>query len=189
MKDGYAVVAGDTQLNDKNGAVDLTGIKVFPIDQKTVVGLVGDYGGHLQSIDLLRRRYTQEDGSFVEKTATLYGLLKQYAESFNGIVVTVDDKGVFYSILSDKEEWNSGIVKAKNGEVKVLIPPDVKEEYCYQFITSLTGLKNQAVSCIKAVGKVSNSVNEKVFGAEMTVHEVKYFTDGIKYEDIDVRIA
>ena len=56
MRPGYAVVAGDTQLNDDNGKRPETGIKVFPVfDENTVIGLVGDYRGHLKTIEQIKK--------------------------------------------------------------------------------------------------------------------------------------
>ena len=185
MKKQYAVVAGDTQLNDENGKITATGIKILPVDNHTVIGLVGDYRGHLSFFEKLRSlSIAQKD--FNEKTKICYDLLKECCNDFNGILVAVDNKETRYSVLSSKIELVSKI--AGDGEVKVLLPPDVKEEFCYPYVTSLDDLKQQAVNCIRAVGSVSVSVNEKVFGFELTKNGLRPFTDGIDYENITFRI-
>lgn len=187
MRSGYSIVAGDTQLNDENGKRPETGIKVFPLDDFTVLGLVGDYTGHLNTIQKFKG-YGERLLSFEEKTTLISKLLSENCKDYNGIMVCVMDGKTLYSIFSNHKDWESVPKVAHDGEVKVLVPPDVKEEFCYPYITSLFDIKSQAIRCVKAVGSCSTSVNDKVFGAEITSGGSTFFTDGIQYDDITVRI-
>ena len=42
------VIAGDTQLNDDNGVLPITGMKVIPVGQYAIAGFTGDYDGTIQ---------------------------------------------------------------------------------------------------------------------------------------------
>ena len=187
MRPGYSVVAGDTQLNDENGRRPETGIKVFPLDDYTVVGLVGDYTGHLNTIQSFIA-HSDKRLAFEEKTSLFSKLLSEKCKDYNGIMVCVIDGKTLYSVFSSQEDWKSVPTTAHEGEVKVLVPPDVKEEFCYPYITSLIDIKAQAIRCVKAVGSRSTSVNDKVFGAELTGKGTIFFTDGIQYNDITMRL-
>ena len=39
------IIAGDTQLNDDNGPLPFTGMKVVPVGNTMVAGLAGEYEG------------------------------------------------------------------------------------------------------------------------------------------------
>lgn len=187
MKNRYAIVAGDTQLNNESGSIADTGVIVFPLDDHTVIGLVGDYKGHLKTIEEIMA-VDKSKMELSDLVSEIHKQLNRNADDYNGIIVRVNEGGTYFAVLSSHDGWGSGIQKSANREVKVLVPPDVKEEYCYSYITSLDNLKRQAINCVKTVGRKSESVNQKVFGAELTPGGIMLFTDGINYDDITVRI-
>ena len=73
-------------------------------------------------------------------------------------------------------------------EVKVLLPPEITMEMCKPFISSLDNLKSQVINCIKQISRLSDTVNDKVFGLETDGEKCKAFTSGIEYSDITIRI-
>jgi hypothetical protein len=78
-------------------------------------------------------------------------------------------------------------INSNNTEIKLLLPPDVKEDFCKPFFLSPFTIKKQAVDCIKAVSKVSGSVNDMVYGVEIKNGVIYQFTDGIDIMDIDYK--
>lgn len=65
MRPGYSVIAGDTQLNDDNGETPIKGIKVFAVDNSTVVGFAGNY---------------KEGRHVMDKFLSMYDVKKEFDE-------------------------------------------------------------------------------------------------------------
>lgn len=183
MKSGYSIIAGDTQLNDDNGPITATGIKVFPVNNNIVIGFTGNYLEGRESVDGFLSAY-KDQKLFSEKAKVLSNLLKTRCKDGNVILVETFIHNTEYALFSSKEEWAPDIHVLSGVQVKTLFPPDVEESEYYRYITSPDNLKSQVINCIRAVSKDSSSVNDKVYGIEMDGHGLKQFTDGIEFEAI-----
>lgn len=183
MKSGYSIVAGDTQLNDDNGPIEATGIKVFPVDRNIVAGFTGNYLEGRESIDEFISAHKAKK-LFSEKAQMLSELLRRRCKDGNAILVETCITTTKYALFSSKDDWTSDIQVLSGVQVKALFPPDVHEENYYKNITSPDNLKPQVINCIRAVSRDSASVNDKIYGIEMDGYGLKQFTEGIEFKAI-----
>ncbi len=190
IEENSFIIAGDTQLNDDNGKIDQTGIKVFPIDPSFVIGITGDYFGYLSVVNRMISE-NNSDLPFAEKIKLLNYLFYQESISANVIAVGRNKGNMYFTTMSDKTKWHYTIetVKGKgNASVKFLLPPDVEERFCYPFFSNLNNLQNSVINCIRAVSKKSASVNDSIFGVMTKGTDLQFFTNNIDYNKIDYRI-
>ena len=187
MKPGYSIVAGDTQLNDDNGALSIMGIKVFPIDACMVIGFTGNYiEGRAAISEFMEQHKGKKD--FLGNVSLLSKCLKTHCKKGNVILVETKNDKTWYAILSDKYNWKYECKQVLCTEVKTLLPDDnddVNDEYCRNYINSEEKLRSQIIDCIKAVSHISRSVNDKVFGFEMNGSNLFQFTEGVSLSEID----
>lgn len=183
MKSGYSIIAGDTQLNDDNGPIAATGIKVFPVNNNIVIGFTGNYLEGRKTVGEFCSVY-KDRKLFSEKAKLLSYILKRKCRDGNVILVETFIHITEYALFSSKEEWNPDIHVLSDVQVKALFPPDVEEGKYYRYITSPDNLKAQVINCIRAVSNDSASVNDRVYGIEMDGNGLKQFTDGIEFDSI-----
>ena len=182
------IIAGDTQLNDDNGPLPFTGMKVVPVGNTMVAGLAGDYEGYRKVADYFSSKPELHFLSFQDKAEAICSLLHHSGVKCNFVLAGFENNVPQIVCTGTDYGYRYHIEQVNNGTVRTLLPPDVTDEMCRRFFTSIYGLKIQTVNCIRGVSRISQSVNDKICGFEITPHSLKCVTDGIKYEDISVRI-
>lgn len=184
MKPGYAIVAGDTQLNDDNGPIKALGAKVYKIDESTIVGITGEYLGARLAVGGLQSEF-KEKKDFTGKANLLSKMMKEWCNKGNAIIVEVKNGRTQFATMSDKSGWRIELNPClKEIQVKILFPPDITLEFCQQYILSEDNIKEQIVECIKAVAGVSESVNDKIMGMETDGTTMLQFTCGVELSEL-----
>lgn len=181
----YGIVAGDTQLNDDNGKIELTGMKVAPVSDDAVIGFTGHYFEETAAIAEYANNRMDTDFSVAVKD--LRQCFQRNCSEGNAIIIKIQNGSMKYAILDSKRNWEYSIIFANGIDLELLLPPDVNEDFCEPFFLSPLPLKNQVISCIKAVSKVSDFVNDKVYGVEIKNGRIHQFTDGIDIMDINYK--
>lgn len=182
MRPGYSVLAGDTQLNDDNGETPIKGIKVFAVDNSTVVGFTGNYKEGRHVMDKFLSMYDVKK-EFDEKALLLSGILKGYCKKGNVILVETKLGKTQYAIYSDDFGWGCRKKTVTQPEVIPLLPPGFPEKEGYEFDSS-SNYRHQAIDSVKWVSQRSKFVNGIVYGTEMDGQTVSHFTDGIDISDV-----
>lgn len=187
MKDSIYVL-GDTQLNDENGAVEETGIKVVPIGNNTLVGFTGTYHYFINMMQNLTEDIV--NATFKDKILFVKEYIQTNDAKNNVVIVGIEDGVTKYAVLGRDYGYNISISSIENNiaEIKVLLPPEVTEYFCKQYIHSMICIKTQMCNCIKAVSTKSQSVNDKIMGFYMNKDSIQLITENIKYEDITYRL-
>lgn len=186
MTPGRCIIAGDTQLNDDNGPIKATGIKVLPINNHTAIGITGRYCEYLDAYNEVISQCTNEP-SYGKIKELFSASLKEHCPQYNAVIVQCNTACNYFTLLSSGGT-DEGIYVAADGTVKALLPPGITTEECQRIMTPSNDLKDSMISCIRGVSKISNTVNAKVFGLEFSPSELRSFTDGITYDQIDFRI-
>ena len=180
-------VLGDTQLNDENGAIKETGMKVLAIGNNTLVGFTGTYKYFIEMAQNLTDSIT--NASFEDKIC----FVKQYANANdaknNVVVIGIENGETKYIVMGDDYGYDLPITIVNNNDIaiKALLPPDVTEDFCKPYIYSMINLKFQMCNCINAVSTKSVSVNNKIMGFHMNANSIQLITENIQYEDITFR--
>lgn len=180
------IIAGDTQVNNEDGPLQNTVMKVFPIGKDTLVGITGAYKTYIEAANK-RILELDEDASFEEKVSFIKNMI--YGKNNNAVIAGIDSGKVKLQVMGREYGYNDSIIEVNNGaEIKVLLPPGITTEMCQPYITSLDNLREQVVNCIKQISKKSDTVNDKVCGLTTDGVNLEVFTSGIEYKDIDIRI-
>lgn len=183
------VIAGDTQLNDDNGVLPITGMKVIPAGQYAIAGFTGDYDGTIQVGHLFSAKPELYSASLKSKADAICEVLLDHKIECNFVLAGFEN-GVTKLICTGKDyNYKFQVEDVKNGTVRALLPPDLTIENCIRFFPSTFNLRSQTVSCIKTLSQNSKSVNDKICGFEVTTNGLRCFTDGISYEDISYRLT
>jgi hypothetical protein len=183
------VIAGDTQLNDDNGVLPITGMKVIPVGQYAIAGFTGDYDGTIQVGHLFSAKPELYSASLKSKADAICEVLLDHKIECNFVLAGFEN-GVTKLICTGKDyNYKFQVEDVKNGTVRALLPPDLTIENCIRFFPSTFNLRSQTVSCIKTLSQNSKSVNDKICGFEVTTNGLRCFTDGISYEDISYRLT
>ncbi len=188
-KDSF-IIAGDTQLNNENGKIPETGIKVFPIDTSFVVGMTGDYKGNIFSIEELFR-FSAKEKIFSKRVERLSQLLGQASTDSNALAAGLEDGKALFATLGYQTGWKyqiQSVSKVGDSTVRFLLPPNVDERIIYPCFNDISDLKNCVINCVRVVSRHSSSVNDKVFGVQATTSGLYLFTDNTNYDQITVRI-
>ena len=181
------IIAGDTQINNADGPLQDTAMKVFPIGKDTLVGITGDYKTYIEAANKRIIELDAENASFEEKVSFIKNMI--YEKENNAVIAGFDRGKVKLQVMGYEYGYNDSIIEVNNGaEIKVLLPPGITTEMCKPYITSLNNLKGQVVTCIKQISRNSDTVNDKVCGLETDGVNLEVFTSGIEYKDINVRI-
>lgn len=181
------IIAGDTQINNENGPLQDTAMKVFPIGKDTLVGITGDYKTYIEAANKRTTELDTANASFEEKVSFIKNMI--YGKNNNAVIAGFDREKVKLKVMGHEYGYNDSIIEVNNGaEIKILLPPGITTEMCRPYITSLNNLKGQVINCIKRISRKSNTVNDKVCGLETDGVNLEAFTSGIEYKDIDVRI-
>lgn len=181
------IIAGDTQINNADGPLQDTAMKVFPIGKDTLVGITGDYKTYIEAANKRIIELDAENASFEEKVSFIKNMI--YEKENNAVIAGFDRGKVKLQVMGYEYGYNDSIIEVNNGaEIKVLLPPGITTEMCKPYITSLNNLKGQVVTCIKQISRKSDTVNDKVCGLETDGVNLEVFTSGIEYKDINVRI-
>lgn len=183
MKPGYSIVAGDTQLNDDNGPIQDLGAKVYRITDNIVVGITGEYEGARIAVGGLQSEL-QTKKDFTGKATLLSQMMKEWCKEGNAIIVETLMNRTQFATMSDKNNWKMNLNRVDGTRVIPLLPPDATQEFCQKYITSEDNIKEQVISCIKAVAGISETVNDKVYGFEMHGTSVEQFSDGVNISDL-----
>lgn len=182
-------VLGDTQLNNKNGAIEATGIKVVPIGNNTLVGFTGTYEYFINMTQNLTENIINT--TFEEKILFVKKYIQADDAKNNVVIVGIENGITKYVAMGVDYGYDVPItiIEDNDAEIKVLLPPDVTEAFCRPYIYSMVGVKNQMCNCIKAVSTKSKSVNNKIMGFYMNPYSIQLITENIKYEDITFRFG
>lgn len=183
------VIAGDTQLNDDNGPISFTGMKVIPIGNSTVAGLSGEYEGYMKVADYFSAKPELYSLSFQEKADTIINILINSGISCNFLLAGFEDS-ISKVVCTGKDyRYRYNIELVSTGLVRTLLPPDITDAVCRPYFTSIQNLKTQTINCICAASRISQSVNDKICGFEITPHDLQCFTYGINYDDISIHLT
>ena len=183
-----AYVLGDTQINIDSKAAEETAIKVFPVNNKVLVGGTGDY---VRLLDFLS--YVTFDRKEF-KNMSFYDVVNYIEEQFHDaednsfVVAGITPDGISVKAIG-KEGDKNAVTVGDMPFVKVLMPPGIKEEECMRYITSDVNIECQMVNCIKEISKISDSVNDKICGFKISNKGINVLTYNISYEDITIRIG
>lgn len=181
------IIVGDTQTNTDQGPTDITATKVFSIGENTLVGITGKYQTYIETVNARMTALDVENASFNEKVDYVKTMIR--GKENNAVIAGVEDGKVKLVVMGNKYGYDDSIINVEAGaEVKVLLPPEITMEMCKPFISSLDNLKSQVINCIKQISRLSDTVNDKVFGLETDGEKCKAFTSGIEYSDITIRI-
>lgn len=181
------IIAGDTQINNADGPLQYTVMKVFPIGKDTLVGITGNYKTYMEAANKRITELDAENASFEEKVSFIRNMI--YEKNNNAVIAGFDRGKVKLKVMGNEYGYNDSIIEVNNGaEIKILLPPGITTEMCQPYITSLNNLKEQVVNCIKQISRKSDAVNDKICGLETDGTNLEAFTSGIEYKDIDVRI-
>lgn len=188
ITNGKIIMVGDTQLNHKEmGAIQATSIKVFPLDNYTLVGITGNFDSHIEIANGIKQLSTGL--SFEDKINYVKNCIQKDDRDNNVIIATIESGITKFNIMGNEYGYNNPIEMVTNGaDIKVLLPPKVTEEMCKPYIFSLIGIRQQVFSCIEAVSNWSDTVNNKMVGFEINENGCQLLTKNIKYEDVDYRI-
>ena len=182
-----AYVLGDTQINIDSKAAEETAIKVFPVNNKVLVGGTGDYVrllNFLSYVTFNRKEF---------KNMSFYDVVNYIEEQFHDaednsfVVAGITSDGISVKAIGKEGDKNASIANDMPF-VKVLMPPGIKEEECRKYITSTVNIERQMVNCIKEISRISDTVNDKICGFNISNKGINVLTHNIRYEDITIRI-
>lgn len=180
-------ILGDTQLNNEIEPIEETGMKVIPIGNHTLVGFTGTYRYFINMAQSLTENIV--NASFKEKVLFVKEQMQGDDVENNAVIVGIENGMTKYSIFGSNYGYNLPInTISHNGiDIKLLMPPDITEEFCKPYITSPLCLDYQMFSCIEAVSHVSSSVNNKICGFYMNNERIDFITKNINYNEITYR--
>lgn len=184
------IMLGDTQLNDnvRKCAIRETTIKVFPLDEKTLLGVTGDFETHCDIINILNNDLSFSDLSFEDK---IYYIKHFIGKRDNNIVLaTLENNDAKFVVMGTDYGYNLPIETLKtDASIKLLLPPNVTEQMCKPYIYSLSNIEKQMFSCIEAVSNWSDTVNNKIVGFKVTQEKCELLMKNTNYQDINHRIV
>lgn len=189
MKKDSVTMAGDTQLNDENGAIRDLGLKVFPCGSNVLIGMTGEYRSYINAANILMNSRNLRNKGIEAIAEDIKRIIE--GKKNNVVIAQLTSKETRFVVMGNEYGYDCLVESVANPEsaaVKVLLPPGLTAEFCMPYITSLDNLKNQISRCIAAVSTVSDTVNNKVCGFEMCSKGIRLFCKNVKYEDINVRI-
>lgn len=140
------IIAGDTQLNDDNGPLPFTGMKVVPVGDTTVAGLVGDYEGYKKVADYFSSKPELHFLSFQDKAESICSILHHSGVKCNFVLAGFENNVPQIVCTGTDYGYRYHIEQVNDGTVRTLLPPDVTDEICRRFFTSIYGLKIQTVN-------------------------------------------
>ena len=184
------IMMGDTQLNHKvkQCAIKQTTIKVFLLDKRTLIGITGDFDTHIDLIKDINSGFKFSKLSFMDKKNYIKNIICQ--RNNNVILATLENNVAKLIAMGKDYGYDMPIEIISTGaQIKVLLPPDVTEEFCKPYVYSLLGIKNQMFSCVEAVSNTSNTVNNKIVGFQITQGNYEIITKNIQYSAIDYKIT
>ena len=89
---------GDTQLNNPNDAIEMTTLKVFPLNNNTTIGLTGNYKNCVEILKILDENPNLRTMSFNRQVIFFRNKLKAMDGSIN-IILASNENGCRYIII------------------------------------------------------------------------------------------
>lgn len=182
------IMVGDTQLNDYKGPLSITGTKVLALGNNTLVGIAGHYESYMDIANEINNNPGILLDTFENKVMYVRACIYKPNRSNTAIIAGIEDGVAKFTIMGNEYGYNNPISNVYyDGVVKALLPPGVTTEMCQKYITSIFNLREQVFNCVKEVSNMSDTVNNKAFGFEMSKQGIVMLTNNIRYDDIDIR--
>ena len=178
---------GDTQLNNPNGAIEMTTLKVFPLNNNTTIGLTGDYKNCVEILKILDKNPNVRIMSFNRQVIFFRNKLKAMDGSIN-IILASNENGCRYIIIGTDLGFENAVEHVNEGFViKALLPPDISPDMCSEYFKP-NDMETSLFTCIEELSKKSKYINDKICGFRVSSDKLETLCKNIKYEEINLRI-
>lgn len=178
---------GDTQLNNPNGAIETTTLKVFPLNNNTTIGLTGDYKNCVKIVNILHESPNVRTMSFNRQVIFFKSQLNAMNGSIN-IILASNENGCRYIIIGTDLGFENAVEHVNEGvAIKALLPPDISPDMCSKYFNK-NDIETSLFTCIEDLSKKSKYINDKICGFRVSSDKMEMLCQNIKYEEINLRL-